>query len=265
VALEPQEWRHYLRLAWVSWGGGRLTAANRVLSFRPGLALAHWFAATVFVARGAFDPATEHLVAGCVAQDAQGSDGRFAAVGLHWLYGLVLAARGELDAARAEFARELALENPGHIYGRECAANTWYAIGAIALLRGKRDEACAAFQEALARVPGHALAAVGLAACSQSLVPGSSVLLRSSSLNVTGDSSLVHTSDPVARATVAAAVLTLQGKHEEAARVCGDALIGLGTDPGSSGWLLPVEPLLHATAHPEAWAGTLATLRDRAT
>jgi hypothetical protein len=61
---------------------------------------------------------------------------------------------------------------------------------------------------------------------------------------------------------VNAVLLTLQGLHDEAARLCGDALAR--ANPGSAGWLLPVDPLLHVTAHHEAWAQTLAILRERA-
>ena len=32
----------------------------------------------------------------------------------------------------------------------------------------------------------------------------------------------------------------------------------------SAGWILPVDPLIHATAHPDAWAQTLALVRHRA-
>jgi DNA-binding winged helix-turn-helix (wHTH) protein len=107
VKLEPDDWRHHIRHASVSWGEERLRAANLALTLCPGLALAHWFAATVFVARQAFDRAIEHLRAGCAAQDAQRKQtGRFGAVGLHLLHGLVLTARGALErGARGVRAR----------------------------------------------------------------------------------------------------------------------------------------------------------------
>ena len=63
-------------------------------------------------------------------------------------------------------------------------------------------------------------------------------------------------------AIVSAVILALEGKHDAAARLCRDALVQ--ADPGSAGWMLPVEPLLHVAAHPEAWAQPLATLRERA-
>jgi len=61
---------------------------------------------------------------------------------------------------------------------------------------------------------------------------------------------------------VHALLLAVLGKHHEAARVCGEALAR--ADAGPVGWLLPVDPLLQVTAHPEAWAQTLAILRERA-
>ncbi len=246
VRLEPDDWLHYVRLAFVCWGEERLRAVNRALTLCPGLAFAHWFAATVFVARQAFDTAIEHLRAGCAAQDAQRETGRFGAVGLHLLHGLVLAARGASDEALEEFEREIALEDERHVYARECGAFTWYAVGALRLRQGRRDDAEAAFHEALTRVPGHALARVGLAAISPS--PDAHVTFPG-----------VNNVDA---AIAKAAVLALAGKHHEAASACGEALER--TDPGPAGWLLPVEPLVHVSAHPDTWAQTLAILRHRA-
>jgi DNA-binding winged helix-turn-helix (wHTH) protein len=53
ITLEPDNWRHYLRLAYVGWGEERLRAAHRTLALLPGFALAHWLIATVHVARHA--------------------------------------------------------------------------------------------------------------------------------------------------------------------------------------------------------------------
>jgi len=240
VTLDAGNWHHHLRLAFVSWGEERLRAAHRVLTLCPGLALAHWFAATVFVARQAFDAAVVELHAGCASQDAQRTEsGRFKAVGLHLLHGLVLAARGDEDAALEEFTRELEFEADGQLYARECAANTWYAIGAIHLSAGRREGADAAFREALKRVPSHPLAG---ALC--------------------GASQQAPTTNTVDLAMPAAATLVLDGKHDDAARLCGEALVQ--AEPGPAGWILPVEPLLKPLRHPDAWARTLAILRDRA-
>jgi hypothetical protein len=36
-------------------------------------------------------------------------------------------------------------------------------------------------------------------------------------------------------------------------------------EPGPAGWNLGVDPLLNVSAHRDAWAQMVATLRDRAT
>ncbi len=61
VSLEPDNWRHHLRLAAVSWGEARLRAARRTLALLPGCPLAHWLAATVHVARQSLDEAEREL------------------------------------------------------------------------------------------------------------------------------------------------------------------------------------------------------------
>jgi DNA-binding winged helix-turn-helix (wHTH) protein len=240
VALEPDNWRHHLRLAFVSWGEERLRSARHTLQLSPGLGLAHWLAATVFIARETFDAALDELREGCAAQDAQTSGaGRFPAMGLHLLRGLVLGARGEEDEALAEFARERLNGGRGHIYAREASANSWYATGALHTRRAQPDLARAAFTEALALVPGH----------------------RPASDLVRGDSKAPRPDD-VDGALAAAAVLALAGGHGEAARVCSEALSR--SRSSSAGWILPVEPSLHVAVRRDVWTSTLATLRSRA-
>lgn len=217
-----------------------------MLVLSPGLALAHWLAATVFVARQAHDLALQSVRDGCAAQDTQppGSS-RLGAVGLHLLHGLLLAAQGATDAAIVELERELAHVEPEHVYGRECAANTWYALGALHLRARRHEAAVAAFHEALARVPGHALAAIGLSAASSS---PTAIPSRTDA-------------HPVDAAIAAAASLTLQGRHGDAAARCDSAL--QHAEPGPHGWGIPVEPLLHVGARSSVWASALARLRAR--
>lgn len=245
VALDSRNWLHHLRLSMVSWGDLRLQAAHQTLALCPGLALGHWQAATVFVARQAFGPAIVELRAGCASQDAQSSDpGRFRAVGLHLLHGLVLAATGADEAAFEELTRELDDCDKGHIYGRETEANTWYACGALHWRHGRCDDARAAFQNVLACVPGHASAVAALSLIDPPAAPPAS------------------SADPVEAAIATAIGLAGKGRHDEAARHCGDALAAAPL--ASAGWRLPVEPLLHPTTHAAAWASTLARLRERA-
>jgi DNA-binding winged helix-turn-helix (wHTH) protein/Flp pilus assembly protein TadD len=247
VTLEPDHWRHHLRLAYVSWGEERLREARRALALLPGFPLAHWLCATVHVARQALDDAERELDAGIAAQAGQhGGPSRYNSVALHWLRGLLHLARGDERRALESFERELSLEASGHLYARECCANTWYAIGALHRRRGRAAEAAPAFRQALARVPKHPLAKLGLGVMSQA-VPAAQAGVSAPSF----DAALGH----VAR-------LALTGDEASAARLLDQALAA--APPGNAGWLLPVEPLLNVAATPEIWASVLARLRTRA-
>jgi hypothetical protein len=59
-----------------------------------------------------------------------------------------------------------------------------------------------------------------------------------------------------------AAERALAGAHTDAAAIVNEALTS--APGGSAAWLLPIEPLLHVAAHPDAWSHTLARLRNRA-
>ena len=96
VTLEPDNWRHHFRLAYIGWGEERLRAAHRTLALLPGFALAHWLIATVHVARQALDEAERELAMGIASQSGEAAgSARFSAVALHWLRGLIHLARGE--------------------------------------------------------------------------------------------------------------------------------------------------------------------------
>ena len=242
VALEPDNWRHHFRLAYVSWGEARLRAAHRTLALLPEFPLAHWLAATVYVARQALDEAERELAAGLAPGPRLQSGerltrARFGAVALHWLRGLVHLARGDNDQALAEFDRELAGEGAGHMYSRECCANTWYAIGALRARQGRTQDAVDAFGQALERVASHPLALTAL------------------------NRDPVTSADPHTRSLASAIRLAIGGAHDKAARSINDALAA--ADEGNAFWLLPVEPILHVSARPGLWAEPLARLRSR--
>jgi DNA-binding winged helix-turn-helix (wHTH) protein len=249
TSLEPDNWRHHLRLAYVSWGEERLREAHRTLALMPGCPLAHWLAATVHVARQALVEADRELSAGIAGQASPGAGAsRFSSVALHWLQGLIFMARGENGSALQAFEQENALESSGHLYARECCANTWYAIGALKLRQGSVVEARDAFTHAVRRVSTHRLAHLGLSSLGAATIDGVAAIST--------------TAPSVDAALVMAAALTLAGRHEEAARLVDDTLAA--APPGNAGWLLPLEPLLHVTAHPGTWAPALARLRTRA-
>jgi DNA-binding winged helix-turn-helix (wHTH) protein/tetratricopeptide (TPR) repeat protein len=252
IALEPDDWLHSLRLAYVSWGEPRIRAARTVLGLCPGLALAHWLIATVLVARGAFEAALAVLNDGCTAQDIQPTTvGSFPAVGLHLLRGLVFGAQGRLDEAAHEFTRELQCvggdsgRQPGEhgqLYARECAANTWYALGAIRLRARRRDEAEAAFANALTIAPGHAFAAAALGRPIRTFDEADFRWLDAALARAIG----------LARA----------GRHGEAAQAYQDAVVKASLP--SAGWILPVEPLIDSSSRPDVWVHALAIVRQQA-
>jgi len=257
MSLEPDNWRHALRLALVSWGEARLRAAERTLHRVPGLALAHWLAATVYVARQAFTAAARHLDVGAVAQDVQ-RDGpsRFGAVGLHWLRGLVHLHGGDHAGAYHALQRELTFENGGHLYARECCANTWYALGALCLRQGRREDALRGFDEALRRVDSHLLATAAKAALG---ADDPATLDRAIAARLT------HSRQPAARVDAAlakAVCYTQRGDVQHAAVIVDEALRQVGSS--ATGWVIPLEPMLAVSTRPELWTQVLTTLRARA-
>jgi len=256
VSLEPDNWRHHLRLAAVSWGEARLRAARRTLALLPGCPLAHWLAATVHVARQSLDEAEREVVEGARALLRAEAGARFTGVALEWLLGLICLARGDEAAAQQHFDRELAAEAAGHLYARECCANVWYAIGAMRWRRGDRAGAREAFAQALQRVHSHPLASIGLQAAG-----GGS---KDPQPHTSDPQS--PTTDPQPRTTAIdvamgrAVALALSGERAEAARVVDAALAS--SPPGNGAWLLPVEPVLAAGG--AEWDAALARLRSRA-
>lgn len=260
VSLEPDNWRHHLRLAYVGWGEERLREARRTLALLPGFPLAHWLAATVHVARQAFDDGGRELRAGIEALD----DGhqRFSGVALHWLHGLVRLVAGDETGALRSFQQELAGEGSGHLYARECCANAWYAIGAVRLRQGDVAAAADAFREALARVPMHPLAHVVLATVSPAgqAVSGAAAVAAGPATDAAAaeaDRSRSSTEHTIALA----AERVRRGRVDAAVALMDDALAS--APAGSAFWTLPVEPLLRA--HDDRrWTPVLARLRNRA-
>jgi DNA-binding winged helix-turn-helix (wHTH) protein len=244
VMIEPGSWRHWLRLAYVSWGEDRMEAAHMALTLCPHLALAHWLKATVLIARGAFDAALAELRAGCAAQDQQPIDAAsYPAVGLHLLRGLVLAALGRLEDAAAAFEAEISAPDRGQLYWQECAANTWYALGAIRLRRRDFTAADTAFHRALDIAPAHvfSLAALGRT------IPA------------------MGANDPRGTdAAIAKAIALARGnRHADAAQIYIDTVAAARA--ANAGWILPVEPVLHVAERPDVWSAVLTMVRQRAT
>jgi len=210
----------------------------------------------VHVARNALDLAAREVDDGLAVVEAEiKAASRLLTVALYWLKGLLCLARGAIDDAMAAFDRELALEGRGHFYARECAANTWYAKGVCYLRRDMFDEARDAFGEAIARVPLHpgALAGLRILECreSGSALQPEHVERPTDGAPLAFESHMAH-----------AALLVDAGNHAEAVKIVEAALAAAA--PGSTGWTIPIDPLLLVTEQPEAWTPVLATLHVRA-
>ena len=104
-------------------------------------------------------------------------------------------------------------------------------------------EANAAFERALENEPGHLWSLAALGRPLPRLSPDHPRALDAG----------------IARAIA----LTRAGRHADAAQVFREAVMSSGI--AHAGWILPVEPILHAYARPEIWGDMLATIRDRAT
>jgi DNA-binding winged helix-turn-helix (wHTH) protein len=248
TTIEPDNWRHLLRLAFGSGGEERLRAARRTLAHLRECPLARWLAATVYVARGALALAEREIDAGLAAMPPDGgASSRFSAVALHWLKGLLCLARGADEEAMRAFACELALEPLGHLYARECCANTWYAIGVTHLRRGDTAAARNAFDQAIARVPRHPMAHVALR-----------LLAADAHRNAADAGEPASVDAAVSRA----AWLVNMGDASAAARLVAATLAS--APAGNAGWTIPIEPLLNVQRAPEVWTSVLGTLRTRA-
>jgi DNA-binding winged helix-turn-helix (wHTH) protein/tetratricopeptide (TPR) repeat protein len=249
--LDPENWRHRFRLTAASWGAERLRHARETRRRCPDLPMAHWFAATVWVARHDLEQARRHLRDAVRALEAESAaPTRFAAVAVHYLDGLLCVARGDLSAAQSAFDAELAFEARGQLYARDCCANTWSAMGVVSLRTNDLYAAGDDFHEALARLPKHPMAQAGLALVSRRRG-------EPPALDTPANGSLLFES-VLARA----ALRRDAGDVAGAVQLVADAL--RTAPPGNAGWLIPVEPLLHVWDDPDAWSPVLTLLHARA-
>ena len=247
VSLEPDNWRHHFRLAYVGWGEERLRAAHRTLALLPGFPLAHWLIATVHVARHALAEADRQLALGITSLSNQsGGTSRFSAVALHWLRGLIRLACGDTAGCARSVRARASSEGDGHLYGRECCANT-----------GTRSAHCACNRAIVTPRPPHFarpwLASQGIHRPGSDSPLSQQPMLRQYRL---------RTATSVDGALGHAIALACAGKHSDAARIVDQALAA--APPGNAGWLIPVEPMLQVSSHPDIWASALARLRTRA-
>lgn len=261
VACDAHDWQHHLVHAYVGSGAERLRAASRVLELSPQNAIAHWFAATVLVARQAMGKALDHLRAGCAMQDHQRQHadrgGVLQVAGMHLLRGQVLAAVGDIDGAVEALQRELAGEGTRQIYEREACANACYTLGILARRGGDDEHALDWMREAQRRIPGHRMskAVEGL--------EGRERREGIATLQLTGPNDM-DDREAMTAAIVRAGELVLAERHDEAAAVVMTALRASAWPVPGNAWSIPVEPLLNVSAQTESWSAMLALLHQRA-
>jgi len=258
IALEASNWRHHYRLAFASWGEERLRAVDRTLMLLPGFPPAHLLAAMVYVARQAFQPADEAASRGAEGQHQQADDlaARFPAAGLHWMRGLVAIGKGDENAALAHFANEVREAGRGRVYGQEFLVHALVADGFTRLARTDVAGAADRFRDAMAIVPDHARATLGRRIVSER----------------TGEARAADLS-------AATQALLDAGRHSEAAllsiaeqawRGCiSEAVTDLArlidhAPAGSTGWSVPVDPMLAPIRHAPGLERIHARLASRA-
>jgi tetratricopeptide (TPR) repeat protein len=228
TALEPENWRHQYRLAYVAWGEERLRAVDRTLSLMPGFAPARMLSCMVFVARGTIDRAEREAAIGVEAQRQNRVDHTpLPAVGFHWLRGMILATTGDADGALRCFAEEVEAGSSKHVYAREFIANARVAAGFTLLARGELAEAAAAFAE----VPEHPKSRVGAYALDRRRDAVDAAVAELQRGERHAEAALVQAGAQIARDEIDQAAVTL------------DRLL-TSAPPGPAGWIVPIDPML---------------------
>ena len=261
-ALEPDNWRHQYRLAYVTWGEERLRAVDYTLRLKPGFAPARMLSAMVFIARGALDRAEHEATLGADSQRQHRHDQTpLSPVGLHWLRGLVAFVRGDHAGAVACFDEEISGGATGHIYGREFIVNARVASGFVHLVSGAVEAAAQTFNAALRDAPEHPRATLGLYAIA--LHSGDHRAVDDAKQAVDRTIAELRSGDRfVELSLVTAGAHAVRRQTAEALGIL-DHL--LATAPaGPAGWIIPVDPMLHVVRTAPGTHGLLAKLAARA-
>ena len=253
VTLEPDNWRHHVRLSYVELGRG---AAARGASHAGAAA---WLSAGALAGghgarrasgagRGRAGARGRHRRPG---RPGRAAPTRFSGVALHWLLGLIHLAPRRRRRALAEFERELSVEGSGHLYARECCANTWYAIGALQAAAGRSPMPRDAFSG-----PSSACRGIPWRASGWLRRRRRAAGRRPAPSAATGRRVLSRRPSP------APSQLVARGRHDEAARLVDDDARQRAARQRR------VAAAGRAAAEcqraPDAWASALARLRSRA-
>lgn len=259
IAIEATSWRHHYRLALASWGEERLRAVDRALTLLPGFPGAQFLAAMVYVARQAYSPAEDAARRGAAAQQQQ-ADGvlvRFPVSGLHWMRGLVAVGRGDADAASAHFAEEVREAETKRVYGQEFQVQALVGDGFVRLAQRRDEAARARFREALAIVPGHARATLGLTLAAERC--GETI---AGDMVATARQELIDAQRHADAALLSIAEMAWGHRIDEAVRALAQLIDEAPAGP--TGWSIPVDPMLAPLRHAAGLDRILARLASRA-
>lgn len=259
AAIEPGNWRHQVRLGHVSWGSRRITAAARALVLHPGCIRAHVQQATVHVARGEVS-AAQRVLEEALHAGASGPGHRAPGPGLDWLLGLIHLAQGHGVSATAAFERELALVDPHRPFGREYAMQAHLAYGLVLLTSRRAFDALSEFGAALALYPDHGASNLATAAALVGLGDRS----RAASHLASADEAIevLERYRPLEARMVRAQRLAVTGQADAALEGLQQLL--REAPPGSTGWTIPIDPLLGAVRTRPGYAALLEALAKRA-
>jgi tetratricopeptide (TPR) repeat protein len=218
--------------------------------------------AMVFTARGVLDHAEREAAVGADAQRQHRLDHTpLSPVGLHWLQGLLVGVRGDHAGAIACFEEEITGGATTHIYGREFIANAQVAIGFTQLVAGQLDRAAAAFNNVLREAPGHPRATLGLLAIAtrsadRSQIDGAAAAVDGTIERLRSGDRLIELS------LIAAGAHAAREQLPQAVAVLDDLLNTAPTGP--AGWIIPVDPMLHAVRSAAELKPVLMKLAARA-
>lgn len=259
IALESGNWRHHVQFGQVSWGNARLEAAERAVSLNPACARAFFQRATVLTARGDVRTAAHVLDEG-LAQIRRESSDRAQVPGLGWLLGLIELASGHSAAATAAFERELALIDTNRPFGREYAMQAHLGYGLVLLTSRRAFDALSEFGAALALYPEHGASNLATAAA----LVGLGDRARATRHMATADEAIrvLDQHRPLEGQFVRAQRLAVTGAPDAAIDVLHHLLDT--APPGSTGWTIPIDPLLGAIRARPGYRALLDALAKRA-
>lgn len=257
VALEPGNWRHHVRLGHVTWGARRMDAADRALALYPSCVRARFHQATVLVARRETERARHVLEEGLSGKPVAD---RVPVPGLAWLLGLIHLSRGHGAAATAAFEQELAVVDPKHPFGREYAMHAHLGYGLVLLTSRRAFDALSEFGAALALYPDHGASNLATA----SALVGLGDRARASRHLAAADDAIavLEQHRPWEAQYVRAQRLSVTGNPDGALEVL-QRLLG-DAPPGSTGWTIPIDPLLGGIRTRPGYSALLEALAARA-